>query len=179
MSDAPLKLKKTKLSPTQRVERLKDQIRKEFERIEKRFSKPNPPKNGLRLSYIGALETIAKANLDSVVSISAAKLGVENELFSHQTLIRIIEEGASAEVQKICLRRLLQNTRKPNFEVPTQIGEKTQLFGLMLKIPEELKDHELETIERETSSPIQKAVVEVYLEKRGRMRDDEESEYEL
>jgi hypothetical protein len=179
MSDAPLKLKKPKLSPTQRMEKVRDQIRKEFEKIEKRLSKPNPPKNGLRLSYIGALEAIAKANLDPLVSISAAKLGIERELFSHQTLLRIIEEGASAEVQKICLKRLLQNIRKPDFTMPNQIGEKSYLFGLMLKIPDELREAELEMIERETSSPIQKAVVEVYLERRRRMRSEDESEYEL
>lgn len=179
MSDTPLKLKKPKLSPDQRMEKLRDQLRREFERIEKRFSKPKPPKNGLRLSYIGALETIAKANLDPLVSISAAKLGVEKELFAHQTLLRIIEEGASAEVQKICLKRLLQNIRKPDFTMPNQIGEKSHLFGLMLKIPDELKEAELERIERETPSPIQKAVAQVYLERRRRMRSDDESEYEL
>lgn len=179
MDQTPIKLKNPKLSPTQRLDKLAEQLRKEFERIERRFSKSNPPKNGHRLSYIGALETIAKANLDPKVSISAVNLAIDKELFSHQTLLRIIEEGANTDVQKICLKKLIQNTRKSDFQMPSQIGEKSHLFGLMLRIPNDLKESELEMIAKETSSPIQKAVAEVHLEKRRRMRNDEESEYEL
>ncbi len=105
-------------------------------------------------------------------------MGIHRSLFSEQTLREIIENGASAEVQKICLKRLIGETRNPHYRWPTQIGEKSYLFGLLLKIPDDLKESELEMIKRETSSPIQKAIVQVYLEKRGRMRDDDESEYE-
>ncbi|MGV8085121.1 MAG: hypothetical protein ACP5N9_02600 [Candidatus Bilamarchaeum sp.] len=167
--------KKRKQSPLKKLESLRAVLERQFRRIERSLAAHISGK--VRVNHTRALDLIVRSNLDPNVSVSAAKLAIQNGLFTTNTLLQIITDGANPQVSCLCAKQLIENSRTPSFRFSSLAGERDALYQAMLLCQDHLTPGELRTIISD-GAPKAKALAELALSIRVRIAAelDEESE---
>ncbi|MBI5223397.1 hypothetical protein HY990_03170 [Candidatus Micrarchaeota archaeon] len=172
--------KKRHSKPIDRINRAKFELSRALRATKLRLEK-KPDDLSTRAKARTALILICKANLDPLLSLSAADLAVKHRIFGHlDDLLKIIGEGANPDVAKICAREVLRLSREISPAVLSSYapGRFEVLASALLIVDNLLSDVELRFI-RSNGAPLTQARADLLLSARLRMRSGDEDEIEF